>query len=127
MIRLPPRSTRTDTLFPYTTLFRSDLDAHAAARRRQLQGGGNRAQDGHDVALAAGSIMFPQLDARQRQQIVDQARHAVRLLLHDLQEALLRLRVCARRPAQSLAEAEQNEIGRAACRERVVRYCWNTG
>src|SRR3546814_6997276 len=25
MIRLPPRSTRTDTLFPYTTLFRSDV------------------------------------------------------------------------------------------------------
>src|SRR3546814_1442439 len=33
MIRLPPRSTRTDTLFPYTTLFRS------AARR---SGGGPR-------------------------------------------------------------------------------------
>src|SRR3546814_2441272 len=30
MIRRPPRSTRTDTLFPYTTLFRSD---HAHARR----------------------------------------------------------------------------------------------
>src|SRR3546814_17803891 len=27
MIRRPPRSTRTDTLFPYTTLFRSDLDS----------------------------------------------------------------------------------------------------
>src|SRR3546814_17450807 len=27
MIRRPPRSTRTDTLFPYTTLFRSELDA----------------------------------------------------------------------------------------------------
>src|SRR3546814_18537419 len=26
MIRRPPRSTRTDTLFPYTTLFRSLLD-----------------------------------------------------------------------------------------------------
>src|SRR3546814_4585916 len=25
MIRLPPRSTRTDSLFPYTTLFRSHL------------------------------------------------------------------------------------------------------
>src|SRR3546814_8358435 len=25
MIRLPPRSTRTDTLFPYTTLFRSPI------------------------------------------------------------------------------------------------------
>src|SRR3546814_21024487 len=27
MIRRPPRSTRTDPLFPYTTLFRSDLAA----------------------------------------------------------------------------------------------------
>src|SRR3546814_16576637 len=26
MIRLPPRSTRTDTRFPYTTLFRSNAD-----------------------------------------------------------------------------------------------------
>src|SRR3546814_3206716 len=26
MIRRPPRSTRTDTLFPYTTLFRSQID-----------------------------------------------------------------------------------------------------
>src|SRR3546814_8212970 len=26
MLRRPPRSTRTDTLFPYTTLFRSALD-----------------------------------------------------------------------------------------------------
>src|SRR3546814_4899504 len=26
MIRRPPRSTRTDTLFPYTTLFRSHVD-----------------------------------------------------------------------------------------------------
>src|SRR3546814_5633930 len=26
MIRRPPRSTRTDTLFPYTTLFRSNFD-----------------------------------------------------------------------------------------------------
>src|SRR3546814_971517 len=29
MIRRPPRSTRTDTLFPYTTLFRSTLVARA--------------------------------------------------------------------------------------------------
>src|SRR3546814_3554858 len=29
MIRRPPRSTRTDTLFPYTTLFRSDQDSRA--------------------------------------------------------------------------------------------------
>src|SRR3546814_4477653 len=29
MIRRPPRSTRTDTLFPYTTLFRSTFDLSA--------------------------------------------------------------------------------------------------
>src|SRR3546814_16691805 len=29
MIRRPPRSTRTDTLFPYTTLFRSRYRPHA--------------------------------------------------------------------------------------------------
>src|SRR3546814_571044 len=32
MIRRPPRSTRTDTLFPYTTLFRSPTVAEALAR-----------------------------------------------------------------------------------------------
>src|SRR3546814_3979656 len=34
MIRRPPRSTRTDTLFPYTTLFRSDQDGASLAHRR---------------------------------------------------------------------------------------------
>src|SRR3546814_1216300 len=36
MIRLPPRSTRTDTLFPYTTLFRSL--AALLGRRDELAG-----------------------------------------------------------------------------------------
>src|SRR3546814_2344897 len=34
MIRRPPSSTRTDTLFPYTTLFRSVRDRVALADRR---------------------------------------------------------------------------------------------
>src|SRR3546814_4443494 len=33
MIRRPPRSTRTDTLFPYTTLFRSGLHVTATAEK----------------------------------------------------------------------------------------------
>src|SRR3546814_1814252 len=48
MIRRPPRSTRTDTLFPYTTLFRSgDAGGSAQAggllrgRRRALPDGGH--------------------------------------------------------------------------------------
>src|SRR3546814_17224856 len=52
MLRRPPRSTRTDTLFPYTTLFRSRLgrpgaaierefqDAHRTARRQARRRGG---------------------------------------------------------------------------------------
>src|SRR3546814_17434101 len=32
MIRRPPRSTRPDTLFPYTTLFRSAIVGHAAVQ-----------------------------------------------------------------------------------------------
>src|SRR3546814_18206640 len=36
MIRRPPRSTRTDTLFPYTTLFRSRADFRAIQQLRLL-------------------------------------------------------------------------------------------
>src|SRR3546814_13533025 len=36
MIRRSPRSTRTDTLFPYTTLFRSDRRRAASLFRRRL-------------------------------------------------------------------------------------------
>src|SRR3546814_16839971 len=36
MIRRPPRSTRTDTLFPYTTLFRSQRQAKARANDQFL-------------------------------------------------------------------------------------------
>src|SRR3546814_3672253 len=34
MIRRPPRSTRTDTLFPYTTLFRSRMKRRMSAAER---------------------------------------------------------------------------------------------
>src|SRR3546814_9976797 len=47
MIRRPPRSTRTDTLFPYTTLFRS------AARRRPLARRGGLRLGLPDPQLAA--------------------------------------------------------------------------
>src|SRR3546814_17777982 len=43
MLRLPPRSTRTDTLFPYTTLFRSPPAASARLARRRVLGAGRAA------------------------------------------------------------------------------------
>src|SRR3546814_6254213 len=42
MIRRPPRSTRTDTLCPYTTLFRSPLDQLGRIGRPRLVGLGAR-------------------------------------------------------------------------------------
>src|SRR3546814_1275614 len=49
MIRRPPRSTRTDTLFPYTTLFRSPQARPADAFRhgpRGARGGAGRPGEG---------------------------------------------------------------------------------
>src|SRR3546814_17378859 len=42
MIRRPPRSTRTDTLFPYTTLFRSDEEPEQPPRGRHQPPGDKR-------------------------------------------------------------------------------------
>src|SRR3546814_2980636 len=56
MIRRPPRSTRTDTLFPYTTLFRSQAPLRGgvapAPLRRRPPHHGSRARGGpaHDAA-----------------------------------------------------------------------------
>src|SRR3546814_14057367 len=50
MIRRPPRSTRTDTLFPYTTLFRSALPGRVPRRKR---GAGPLARRHPQLRLAA--------------------------------------------------------------------------
>src|SRR3546814_9272192 len=54
MIRRPPRSTRTDTLFPYTTLFRSDLDRHRFAVDAELAADSLAARDRLGARLAGG-------------------------------------------------------------------------
>src|SRR3546814_10559108 len=69
MIRQPPRSTRTDTLVPYTTLFRSQRTAvHGAprrradaVRRRQGRGGGDGARLGRRQRPGAAAAVRPRL------------------------------------------------------------------
>src|SRR3546814_19097076 len=46
MIRRPPRSTRTDTLFPSTTLFRSHVDHRVVAQSAAEVGGGKQEEAG---------------------------------------------------------------------------------
>src|SRR3546814_9200801 len=51
MIRRPPRSTRTDTLFPYTTLFRSHLPAPVCFRPANHWCQSVGRQQGHSAQL----------------------------------------------------------------------------
>src|SRR3546814_2053396 len=58
MIRRPPRSTRTDTLFPYTSLFRSEARCVASARMQR--------RIGHEEDSVAHRDGGAQLPGRQR-------------------------------------------------------------
>src|SRR3546814_948383 len=58
MIRRPPRSTRTDTLFPYTTLFRSVVGLSRRHLREQV---GGRRRDDDQIGLAR-ELDMPHLD-----------------------------------------------------------------
>src|SRR3546814_14009765 len=61
MVRRPPRSTRTDTLFPYTTLFRSVVgrdrihDARGVALH--VDGFGDRAANAYDGDLLEDGLI----------------------------------------------------------------------
>src|SRR3546814_11913376 len=56
MIRRPPRSTRTDTLFPYTTLFRSQLVDQVARVARRI------VHRGHRRTLFGGGVLKDALE-----------------------------------------------------------------
>src|SRR3546814_8920471 len=62
MIRRPPRSTRTDTLFPYTTLFRSRIvERQAVERLRNAIGA--EAANGEAAAVRAPRVVVLEADA----------------------------------------------------------------
>src|SRR3546814_373316 len=56
MIRRPPRSTRTDTLFPYTTLFRSGLGPVGLC---DCQAGNEQQKDARKQARATAHMVSP--------------------------------------------------------------------
>src|SRR3546814_9427511 len=86
MIRRPPRSTRTDTLFPYTTLFRSGLgDPHLLVAVDLLQGvieGVGRVVGTYDLLASAPALRGTLLEQPDRVPItvldVDDLRFLVR-------------------------------------------------
>src|SRR3546814_15001957 len=70
MIRRPPRSTRTDTLFPYTTLFRSAVDARDLVQAQLVDLSGRHVGGGRLVRVegiplfAVGQLVQDQALAR---------------------------------------------------------------
>src|SRR3546814_9785161 len=56
MIRLPPRSTRTDTLFPYTTLFRSGVRNSDGTQSRRAGRSDTQPGGGADRCLTRGRL-----------------------------------------------------------------------
>src|SRR3546814_6974916 len=87
MIRRPPRSTRTDTLFPYTTLFRSNIwidEARARQRRAKtfaLEEEGENAPDPGDRRIEAAVELSDV--ARAMARLPDEQREVIALVLVD--------------------------------------------
>src|SRR3546814_12991250 len=104
MLRRPPRSTRTDTLFPYTTLFRSAGQAGG-------EGDGVLFSDA-DIKIASRKALleFDQAAAfAHGRRNTDQAAIGLSHVAQPMHEYL----------GESLFG---RQIGRASCRERVCQY-----
>src|SRR3546814_15054433 len=97
MIRLPPRSTRTDTLFPYTTLFRSWRLVH------------HLLDLGNTVGVQRAHIRAACIDEVQDCDLSAQVGTAHHLAVGVLQCEIRRLLV-------------ERQIGRASGRERGCQY-----
>src|SRR3546814_18327721 len=99
MIRRPPRSTRTDTLFPYTTLFRSDLTL--VRMTPDLV---------YDLLIGAGCA---------KKLIFSWGGNPGVGSLHRLRDAVEK---GWPQPLEIEEHSHADQIGRASCRERVCQY-----
>src|SRR3546814_11334284 len=104
MIRLPPRSTRTDTLFPYTTLFRSDEEYMNPLHLEYFR---NRLLQWREDLVEESKQTIENLREEVRD-VGDEAERATRETENSLE---LRTR-----------DRYRKQIGRASCRERVCPY-----
>src|SRR3546814_11333473 len=124
MIRRPPRSTRTDTLFPYTTLFRSRPLACDVTITSSVQHSST-----HLLAAArdrAGAMLKLREDAKITKYARDLANAAephefTPLGLETFGFVGTRLVHMLKTEARAIAR-EHDQIGRASCRERGGTY-----
>src|SRR3546814_19421430 len=117
MIRRPPRSTRTDTLVPYTTLFRSvcDTDRLCTPAERKSRHPPQELRVWLINALNSNPLRTPYQLVERPESCYAYAFQAgmtmpARKFLMAVEQTLFKAGACAR------------EIGNAQCRERVCQY-----
>src|SRR3546814_11208045 len=117
MIRRPPRSTRTDTLFPYTTLFRSIGNREVASEDPELLRPALEAM-GYDFAKqvpSMGSIAVIFLALLGLSALSGFTYGSAAALLSDMFPPPVRY---------SSLSIPNNKSGRVSCRGRVVQYVY---
>src|SRR3546814_11082102 len=127
MIRRPPRSTRTDTLFPYTTLFRSyfsltvgQIDTLAAPERIR------RGMGQYPIPLVILARLAVDLDYQRRGLGFSLLQDAIRRTLAIAEQA--GIRALLTHPIDAEAEAfrsEERRVGKecvSTCRSRWSPY-----
>src|SRR3546814_16481908 len=130
MIRRPPRSKRTDTLFPYTTLFRSlEEGRHDLVGNVLMDDPLNALSIGHGVLRLAGIGPGGNGDfAEERIRFQEAAVVDLRLKVEDLDwmgrvDFLCPSGFCRARAVEPIDIAvAQHQIGRASSRESVCQY-----
>src|SRR3546814_20343487 len=121
MIRRPPRSTRTNTLFPYTTLFRSDESRtgyHYDDRFVPMRSSVPIVPKSEAKYLSFDVTTGTQRDADASETTLFNPRSVSSAAIAGQPCTLSR---SARGPG-GLAPTQIDEIGRASCRERVSQY-----
>src|SRR3546814_12435813 len=112
MILRPPRSTRTDTLFPYMTLFRS------IEPRRPIFAGERPCPLGRTVdAIARDARLAPIVGGKDRRRRIDCK--VGRDIAGDAELAAL---IDFTAIGVEMQRVGAGQIGRASCRERVCQY-----
>src|SRR3546814_19481729 len=134
MIRRPPGSTRTDTLVPYTTLFRSTVDGgsargeseHAAIHLDELAVGDRQRREGVDRPAAVpdrGELRHPAGDDGVIEAVAEHP--ALEAEAEGLPAAVAAHRIAQPVGIRRILLAQQQDpgqIGRAPWRERVCQY-----
>src|SRR3546814_18078884 len=130
MIRRPPRSTRTDTLFPYTTLFRSlhltnfsglPLRLDELSINEGGEGATLKSYSGDELARVIGRVGPAETDAR----IVPPGRRTVLYINAPIPAAAPPASISHRLTLGKIGgdnarfTLSGGEIGRASCRTRV--------